>query len=261
MTQPAPESPRNELATAQQSALATGATGTAAARRRPVNPSEFPAGTVIVACVALHLLAATLVYRDLARDLYALFDAVPRLLVLERGLVRLTAVSVFLPPIIPTALLAGATLWLGRARHRAEVARWLALAAVPLAIDSLLRAVGVLIAPPPSSIGELLELPNRFSLGPRAILDLLDVHPGPGAAYWAVVCTVASAVSAWYVARAVLVADAADRHPAAHRRARGVTAIDALHAGTVVTGAWVGLAVAGQVALPWATQLFLRTFG
>lgn len=232
------------------------APGLAARRAGEVSP-----GTIVTVCIALHLVAATLVYRDLARDLYMLFDAAPRLLVLERGLVRLTAVSVYLPPIVPTALIAGIALWLGSARRAAGVSRWLALGAVPLAIDSLLRAIGVLIAPPPASIGELLDLPTRFSLGPRVALDLAGVHPSPGAAYWVVVCTAAAAVSAWFVGRALLAADAADHAPARRRRSRGATTIDAVRAGVVVAGTWIAIAFAGQVALPWATQLFLRTFG
>lgn len=222
---------------------------------------ELSPGTIVTVCVALHLLAATLIYRDLARDLYVLFDAAPRLLVLERGLVRLTAVSVYLPPIVPTALISGIALWLGGARRATGVSRGLALAAVPLAIDSLLRAIGVLLAPPPATIGELLDLPTRFSLGPRVALDLAGVHPSPGTAYWVVVCTVAAAVSAWFVGRAVLAADAADHSPAGRRRSRGPTTIDAVRAGVIVGGTWIALAFAGQVALPWATQLFLRTFG
>jgi hypothetical protein len=222
---------------------------------------EFSPGAIVTICIALHLLASTLIYRDMARDLYGLFDAAPRLLVLERGLVRLTAVSVYLPPIIPTTLVVGIALWLGMARRANGVTRWLALAVVPLAIDSLLRAVGVLIAPAPSAIGDLLELPTRFSIGPRVVLDLAGVRPSPGIAYWVVVCTAAAAVSAWCVSRAVLAADAREHEPARHRRARGATTIDAMRAGVIVAGTWIALAFAGQVALPWATQLFLRVFG
>ena len=238
--------------------------GVRAASGRGVGPDvrrgAISPGAIVTICVALHLLAATLVYRDLARDLYVLFDAAPRLLVLERGLVRLTAASVYLPPIIPSALIAGVALWLGNARRAEGVTRWLALAVVPLAIDSALRAIGVLIAPPPATIGELLDLPTRFSLGPRVALDLAGVHPSPGVAYWVVVCTAAAAVSAWCVYRAVLAADVGHER-VRQRRPRRATTIDAVRAGVMVTGAWIALAFAGQVALPWMTQLFLRTFG
>jgi hypothetical protein len=217
--------------------------------------------TVVSICVAVHLLAAAVIYRDMARDLYTLFDASPRLLVLERGLVRLTAISVFLPPLIPTALLGGAALWLGRARRDAEVACWLSLAAVPLAIDGLLRAVGVIIAPTPANIGELLELPTRFSLGPRMVLDLMDVRPTPGVGYWVVVCTLAAAVSAWYVARAISVAESLGEDMPARPRPHHTATMDALRAGTVVAGSWLALAFAGQVVLPWATQFVLQMLG
>jgi hypothetical protein len=215
---------------------------------------------VVAACIAVHLLAASLAYRDLARDLYSLFDAAPRLLVLEHGLVRLTAMTVFLPPIIPTALIVVMSLWLGKARRRAEVARWLALSLVPLALDSLLRTVGVLIAPPPASIGALLDLPTRFSLGPRLVLDLAGIQPPRAILYWIVVSTVAAAASAWCVARALLAAEESASEKFARRRRRAA-AIDALQVGVAVAGTWIALAFAGQLALPWATQFFLKTFG
>lgn len=221
---------------------------------------RFPVGLVIAACIATHLVAASLAYRDLARDLYALFDAAPRLLVLEHGLARLTATTVFLPPIVPTALVVLVTLWLGKARRHAEVARWLALSLVPLAIDSLLRTVGLLIAPPPATIGELLDLPTRFSLGPRLILELVGIQPPRAMLYWIVVTTVAAVVSAWCVARALLAAEAAASETFGRRRRRAA-AIDAAQVGVAVVGTWSALAFAGQVALPWATQLFLKTFG
>lgn len=221
----------------------------------------FPVAPVVAACIAVHLLAAAAVYHDLARDLYALFDATPRLLVLERGLTRLTAASVFLPPVIPTALVAVVALWLGAARRCDDVARWLALALVPLAADGVLRAVGVLIAPPPSNMGELLDLPARFSPGPRLLLDLAGIRPSANVMYWAVVTTIAAVVSAWCVARALLAAEDAEREAAGRRNRRGHTAIDTLQVGVAVAGCWTALAFAGQVALPWATQLFLKVFG
>ena len=235
--------------------------GVMAAPGRERRRTEFPAGVVVAMSIAVHALAAAVVYHDLIRDLYVLFDAAPRLLVLERGLARLTAASVFLPPPVPTALLGAAALWLGRARRNPEVARWLALATVPLAIDGVLRAVGVMIAPAPVNVGDLLDLPTRFSLGPRLVLDLLDVQPPAGLAYWVVVCTGAAAVSAWCVARAVLAAEIAQRDATRRHRQRGVATMDALRVGVATAGTWLGLAFAGQVALPVATQLFLQAFG
>lgn len=229
--------------------------------RRARTVRRFPVAPVVAACIAVHLLAAAVVYHDLARDLYALFDATPRLLVLERGLTRLTAASVFLPPIIPVALVAIVAVWLGGARRLGTVARWLALALVPLAIDGVLRAVGVLIAPPPSNMGELLDLPARFSPGARMLLDLAGIRPSPNLMYWAVVATAAAAVSAWCVARALLAAEDAEREAAGRRNRRGHTMIDTLQIGVAVTGCWIALAFAGQVALPLATQLFLKVFG
>ena len=222
---------------------------------------EFPGAVVIAACVAIHLLAAALVYRRLAGDLYALFDATPRLLVLEHGLTRLTAVTVFLPPVIPTTLLIAAALRLGRRRRDPDTTRWLALSLVPLAIDSVLRMIGILLAPPPANVGELLDLPVRFSLGPRLVLDLAGVQPSPALGYWAVVATIPALISAWCVARALLAAEDAEREGVGRRRRRRSAPLDALQVGVAVAGTWVLIAFAGQVALPWAAQLFLQTFG
>ena len=221
----------------------------------------FPGLILVASCVAIHLLAATLVYRRLAGDLYAIFDATPRLLVLEQGLTRLTATTVFLPPVVPTALIVIAALWLGRRRRLPDVGRWLALSLVPLAIDGVLRAVGVLLAPAPVNVGELLDLPVRFSFGPRLLLDLVGAHPAPSLAYWAVVATVPAAISAWCVARAIMAAEDAEREALLRRRRRHHATLDAMQVAVSVSGTWVALALAGQVALPWAAQLFLQTFG
>lgn len=233
----------------------------AGARRRAMLARPFPAAMIVAGCIAVHLLAAALIYRDLVRDLYPLFDAAPRLLVLEHGLTRLTAATVFLPPVVPSVLVVLVALWLGAGRRAEGVTRWLALAVVPLAVDSVMRAIGVLLAPSPSSIGELLDLPSRFSLGPRLVLDLAGIQPGPATGYWAVVCTAAAIVSAWCVGRAILAAEAAERQAVGRRRRRGHGAIDSLQVGVAVGGTWIALAFAGQVALPFATQLFLKLFG
>ena len=228
---------------------------------RAANARPFPTFLVVAACIAVHLLAAALLYRDLAPELYALFDATPRLLVLEQGLRRLTATTVFLPPVIPTTLVVCAALWLGRRRSLPDVGRWLAFSIVPLALDGIVRTIGVVLAPPPANMGELLELPVRFSVGPRPLLDLAGLHPSPGILYWSVVATLPAAVSAWCVARALLAAEDAEREAAGRRRRRAASSMDALQVGVAVAGTWIALAVAGQVALPWAVQLFLEAFG
>jgi len=230
-------------------------------RRRAMAGRAFPVGFVVAGSGAVHVLAAALIYRAMVRELYALFDATPRLLVLEHGLVRLTAASIFLPPVVPTVLVVLVAVWLGRAGRTAGATRWLALALVPLAIDSSIRAIGVSLAAAPANIGELLDLPSRFSIGPRMLLDLAGIQPGAATGYWAVVCTVAAAISAWCVGRAVLVAEDAARGERGRRRRRGHDAIELLQVAVAITGVWIAIAFAGQVALPFATQLFLRLFG
>lgn len=234
---------------------------TAHSRRREAAESGFPASLVIAVCVAVHLVTASLIYRDLARDMYALFDATPRLLVLEHGLTRLMAASVFLPPIIPSALLVSVVLWLGPQRRADGVARWLSLAAVPLALDGVGRAVGVLLSPPATNMGDLLDLPVRFSFSPRLVLDLLDVHPSANITYWVVVATVPAAISAWCLACALLAAEDAEREAVGRRRRRGHRTIEVWQVGVAIFGTWIVIAFAGQLLLPWATQLFLKVFG
>ena len=228
---------------------------------RSVIARPFRALPIVAACIAVHLLAAALLYRHLAPELYALFDATPRLLVLEQGLRRLTTATVFLPPVIPTALVVCATLWLGRRRALPDVGRWLTFSIVPLAFDGIVRAIGVVLAPPPANMGELLDLPMRFSIGPRLFLDLAGVHPSPGIQYWSVVATLPAAISALCIARALLSAEDAEREAAGRRRRRVASSMDALQVGVAVAGTWIALAVAGQLALPFAVQLFLETFG
>ena len=230
-------------------------------RKRALADRRFPVGIVVAASIAVHLLAAALIYRTMVGELYSLFDATPRLIVLEHGLTRLTAASIFLPPVVPVVLVVLVALWLGRAGRTAGATRWLALALVPLAIDSAIRAVGVSLAAAPANIGELLDLPSRFSIGPRMLLDLAGIQPGAATGYWAVVCTVAAAISAWCVGRAVLVAEEAARDGRARRRRRGRDAFDSLQVGVAVTGVWVAIAFAGEIALPFVTQLFLKLFG
>lgn len=228
--------------------------------RAPRAP-RVSAPVILAACVAIHLLAAALVYRVLARDLYALFEATPRLLVLEQGLRRLTAATVFLPPVIPVALVVVATLWLGKRRRYPGVGRWFVLSLIPLAVDGVFRAIGVLLAPAPANMGELLDLPTRFSFGPRLLLDLAGGHPSPALAFWAVVVTVPAVISAWCVGRALVAAEDAEREVAMRRRRRKRATLDTLQVGVAVAGTWIALAFAGQVALPWAAQLFLQLFG
>lgn len=228
---------------------------------RSVEARPFPTSLVVAACIAVHLVAAALLYRDLAHDLYSLFDATPRLLILEHGLRRLTTATVFLPPVIPTTLIVCTALWLGRRRSLPDVGRWLAFSVVPLALDGILRMIGVLLAPRPANMGELLDLPVRFSLGPRLLLDLAGLHPSPGILYWAVVTTLPAGISAWCIARALLAAEHSEREAAMRRRRRRTSSMDALHVGVAVAGTWIALAFAGQVALPWMVQLFLQAFG
>lgn len=228
-------------------------------RRRALADQSFPVGVVVAASITVHLLAAALIYRTMVRELYSLFDATPRLLVLEHGLTRLTAVSIFLPPVIPTVLVVLVASWLGRARRSRGAARWLALAVVPLALDSAIRAIGVSLAAAPPTIGELLDLPSRFSIGPRLLLDLAGIQLGASTGYWAVVCTLAAAISAWCVGRAVLVAEQHEYR--GRRRRHGHDAIESLQVAVAVVGVWVAIAFAGEIALPFATQLFLKLFG
>lgn len=224
--------------------------------------NAWPALQVVAGCLALHLVAAAVVYRDLIRNLYDLFDASPRLLVLEHGLARLTTLVAFLPPVVPTILVIAATVWVGAGRRDRDVARWLTVSLVPLAFDSALRALGVGLAAPASNPGELFDLPVRFSPGPRMIAELLNARPSAGVAYWLVIGSAAAITSVYCVARALHAAEQAALEPVERRRRRrNGDPIGLLQSLVVASGAFVGIAIAGQLILPWAVQLFMRTFG
>lgn len=223
---------------------------------------RWPALQTISASLVIHLVAATLIYRDLVRDLYALLDANPRLIILEQGLTRLAAAVAYLPPVAPTVLVLGTALWVGPMRRDHAVARWLSLAAAPLAADAALRALGALLAPRPANVGELLDLPMRFSPGPRLVADLAGVPLAPVVQYWAVVCSAAAIAVVYCVARALLAAEDAALEPVERRRRRRQRdPIAALQVGVVATGSFAMIAFAGQLALPWVTQVFLQLLG
>lgn len=232
--------------------------GRGAASRGGVAPA-----TRTLLAVSVHLVAASALYAYLVRALYAMLAETPRLVVLERGLVRILAVSVFLPPVAPTLLLIGVTGWAGRERHEPEVARLLSTGALLLAMDSACRLVGVLLAAPASAVGELIDLPARFSPGPRMVASALghDVS-GNALVYWSVVCSFAAIAVVMLTARAIVHGERARLDPVERRRRAvrgdGIAHIQAL---VLTSLAFVAIAFAGEVALPPITQLFLRVFG
>lgn len=229
-------------------------------RTRAAKP--WPALHVIAGSVAVHLIAAAVVYRDLVRNLYEIFDERPRLLVLEHGLARLTALIAFLPPVAPSLLLIGVAVWVGAARRERAVARWLSLAMVILAADGALRALGVAIAPAVGTPGELFDLPVRFSPGPRLVVDLLGAHPGGAVMYWLVSCSFAALASLYCAASALHAAEESALEPVERRRRRrDGDSIGQLQALVVATGGYVAIVAAGQLALPPLMQMLMRFFG
>ena len=218
---------------------------------------------LVALALATHIVAASLLYSHLVRDLFSLIEQMPRLAVLERGLVRLLAVSIYLPPFAPSVLLIVAALWVGSARRDPSVSRMLSYGTIALALDSLMRVIGVWLAERPANVGELLDLPARFSPGPRMFAELAGVPViGSGAVYWSVVCSLAAAVTVLCVSRALLFAEdaGADRVDRRRRRARDQSIASAQHL-VVSVVAFGAIAFLGQLALPFATQLFLRAFG
>jgi hypothetical protein len=126
-----------------------------------------------------------------------------------------------------------------------------------------MRAIGVWLAAPPATVGELLDLPARFSPGPRMFAELAGIPiVGGGTVYWSVVCSLAAFVAVLCVSRALQFAEEAGVDPAERRRrrARGQGVASVQHA-IVSVSAFVVVAFLGQLALPIATQLFLRAFG
>jgi hypothetical protein len=220
-------------------------------------------GSLVAIALAAHIVAASLLYSRLVRDLFSLIEDTPRLAALERGLVRILAASLYLPPFAPSVLLIVAALWVGSARRDQRVARMLSYGVIALAFDSLMRVIGVWLAEPPATVGELLDLPARFSPGPRMFAELAGIPVvGSGAIYWSVVCSLAAFVTVLCVSRALLFAEdtASDPIERRRRRARGQSIASVQHAVMSVVAFGV-IALLGQLALPLATQLFLRTFG
>ena len=220
-------------------------------------------GALVAVAAATHIIAASVLYSHLVRVLYSLIEDTPRLAPLERGLVRILAASIYLPPFTPGVLLVAATLWVGSARRDPRVARPLSYGALALAFDSLMRALGVFLAGPPSSVGELLDLPARFSPGPRMFAELAGVQlVGSATIYWSVVCSLAALVTVLCVARALLVAEDVTVDPLERRRRRTRgQSIPAVQHVIMSGAAFAAIAFLGELALPVATQLFLRTFG
>lgn len=214
---------------------------------------------IVLAATCVHLLAAAVMYRDVVTDLYALFAATPQLSVMARGLTRLLATSVFLPPILPALLLAGAALWLRGGA--ADVARWLAIGCAALAVDQLVRAVGVVVAPAPANLGDALDLQNRLAPGARMIAELAGTRPGPVVGYWLASLTLGAVGVVFSVARALHAEALVSMGPAARRRRRRAGGVAGFQAACVAIGAYLLLGALGRVALPVATQLFLKLFG
>lgn len=226
--------------------------------RRRLSPS-----IQVVGAASVHLMAASILYAYLVRALYAMLADTPRLVVLERGLVRILAASIFLPPFAPTVLLLIVTVWVGRERRVPSVGWMLSTGAVVLAADSVCRLVGVLLAAPASTVGELIDLPARFSPGPRMVAAVFDREiTGNGVVYWSVVCSVAALAVVFLSSRALAECERARLDPVERRRrmARGdpLAAAQSLAFASI---AFVAIAFVGEIALPPATQLFLRMFG
>jgi hypothetical protein len=231
-------------------------------RRPDRKRGRMGGGALVAISVATHVIGASLLYSHLVRVLYSLIENTPRLAPFERGLVRLLAVSVYLPPFAPTVLLIVVALWVGAARKDQRVAHALSYGALALAFDSVLRVIGVWLAEPPANVGELLDLPARFSPGPRMLAELSGIPVvGSGAIYWSVVCSLAAFVAVLCVSRALLFAEdaAADAVERRRRRARGGS-IETMQYALVSVLAFAVIAFLGQLALPVATQLFLRMF-
>lgn len=238
--------------------------GTPVRADRSASSPDSRGGAVTIAVIAacVHLLAAAVTYRDVVTDLYALFAQAPQLSVMARGLTRLLAVSIFLPPILPALLLGAAALWLRDGIRHFEVARSLALGCAALAADSALRALGVLVAPAPANLGEVLDLQNRLAPGARTVAALVGAQPGPGVEYWLAIFTLGALGAIWFVARAVQAAELASLEPrTGRRRRRGAGGVAAFQALVVALGAYLALGALGKAALPVATQLFLKLFG
>jgi hypothetical protein len=125
----------------------------------------------------------------------------------------------------------------------------------------LLRALGVVVAPAPANLGDALDLQNRLAPGARMVAELAGAQPGPVVGYWLATLTLGAFGVVFAVARALHVGELASVGSAARHRRRRAEGLAAFQAACVAIGAYLVLVALGRVALPVATQLFLKLFG
>ena len=228
---------------------------------RALAPRVAPAW-VIAATFGVHTAAASLMFLRLAPLLHARLAASANpghALALERGLQRLLAAQLVMPPVVPLLVAAGVVVAVRRARHLNAVRFWLAAGLVPLAIEQAGRLVDVWLADAPRTAGDVFTLAGRFSLGVRPLLVLASVSPGPIAGHWLDLLTLTAGASALAWAHALAIADRAYGPP---RGAVDAPPPDAWwRAVGRIAGGWVAAGVVAQLGTSVVVPTFLAAAG
>ncbi|MDQ6886584.1 MAG: hypothetical protein M3068_04755 [Gemmatimonadota bacterium] len=218
----------------------------------PFRRERVAASSVVIGCVAVHILSSALALGFLGRmmeELIARSPSASHVLLLRDGLYRLLVAGLFLPSAAVVGC--GVVVWLLRPRDGDpdRVLLW-ALGFVPLALQSVGRAITIAVSEPPATLGGLMELPDRFDFGLRAPLELAGMSVSPAVSYWLAALGLGPLVAIWCWSRA-----------AARPSRRGIETIDRLIAALLVTTCYLTLALVAQLAAPVIVQLFLGIAG
>lgn len=226
-------------------------------------PTHYRARVILLACLAGHLLAATLILMHVAPLMAEATaqSAVPgHMAAMQAGLTRFLYTLVLLPPTV--AIEAALLVWYSvrKQARTAEFRFWTALAFAPFVVEELGRAA-VVLAGSGGTPGELLTQATTFTAGPAVIFDLLGITLGASAAYWAGVLSFTAALAVYCWARAIAAAQTYSANPSVIRRQRRTTGLDMGLAIMAATMAYLLAAVANFLAVPVIAPMFLSTFG
>lgn len=227
-------------------------------------PARHGARSILLACVAGHALAATLILVHVIPQIGAIsaLSAAPgHMAAMQKGLTRLLYALVLLPPATPIAVTLLIWYSVRKAARTAQFRFWLVLALAPFIAEEIGRAAVVLASPDGTSFGELITQSTSFTAGPAVIFGLFGVTLGEDAGYWAGVLSFTGALGVYCWGRAILAAQEYSANPSILRRRRAATGLDVGLAIGTATAIYLAAAIANFFAIPILVPLFLNTFG
>lgn len=227
-------------------------------------PAHFSGRGILLACVAGHALAATIILVHVIPQMAtvsALSAAPGHMAAMQNGLTRLLYALVLLPPATPVAV--ALLIWYSvrKPARTAEFSFWLALALAPFVAEEIGRAVVVLASPNGTRFGDLITQATSFTAGPAVIFDLFGVTLGASAAYWAGALSFTAAIGVYCWARAIAAAQAYSASPSVVRRRRRGTRLEFGLAVATAATVYLLAAAINFLAVPLIVPVFLSTFG